>query len=144
MGAPTAAPTVAPTVTTGTIKPRVETGSSGSSDSSGSGSSPGWLLPLLLGLLTLCCLAALIGYFCMQKPKKASKRATKVKKPTPAPAPVVAPQPEAAPLVSGHWEQPMMMEPVYTTTQSYTPMAAPTYGMTPTMAAPLYGTSQIV
>merc|ERR1712238_357840 len=107
----------------------------GSSDSSGSGSSPGWLLPLLLGLLALCCLAALLGYFCMQKPKKASKRATKVKKPTkaPAPAPVVHPEPEAAPLMSGgHWEQPMMIEPV-AQVGSYMPTVAPTYGMAPTM-----------
>merc|ERR1711904_339103 len=102
-------------------------GSSGSSDSSGSGSSPGWVLPLLLGLLSLCCLAALLGYFCMQKPKKASKRATKVKKPTPAPAPVVHPEPEAAPLMSGgHWEQPMMLEAVTT--------AAPTTTMYETVA----------
>merc|ERR1711904_578592 len=101
-------------------------GSSGSSDSSGSGSSPGWVLPLLLGLLALCCLAALLGYFCMQKPKKTSKRATKVKKPTPAPAPVVHPEPEAAPLMSGHYEQPMSLVPVTTSTPSYMPTVVET------------------
>jgi len=185
-GKPTVAPTVAPTatlvvttpapvvptaaITTAAVRARAE---AGSSDSSGSGSSGGWLLPLLLGLLALCCLAALLGYFCMQKPKKASKRATKVKKPTPAPAPVVHPhaEPEAAPLMSGHYEQPMMTVPVGTTTPSYMPTVvetvapvasymptvAPTYGMAPTVmesylptvaptyaASPMYGTSQIV
>merc|ERR1739845_116573 len=116
----------------------------GSSDSSG-----GLLWPLLLGLLALCCLAALLGYFCMQKPKKASRKKTKVKKPTKAPAtaPVVHPEPEAAPLMSGgHWEQPMMLEPV-AQVGSYMPTVAPTYGMAPTTivesymptVAPTYG-----
>merc|ERR1712083_1190200 len=95
--------------------------------------------------------AALLGYFCMQKPKKASKRATKVKKPTPAPAPVVHPEPEATPLMSGHYEQPMQMVPVTTTTPSYTPTYAPT--MVETVApvastymptAPTYGMAPAV
>merc|ERR1712050_107336 len=85
----------------------------------------------------------------MQKPKKASKRATKVKRPTrptpaPTPAPVVHPEPEAAPLMAtGHYEQPMMTVPVGTTTPSYMPTMVetvapastymPSYGVMPTV-----------
>jgi hypothetical protein len=121
-----------------------------------------WLLPLLLGLLALCCCLGLMAY--LMKPK--SKRATKVtKKKTKAPAPesrniAVAPVPEAAPLmghyeqpmqnVAGHYEQPMQTVPVTTAQTSYVPavvspraMAAPTYARQPVaptyaMAAPTY------
>merc|ERR1739845_108773 len=112
-----------------------ETGN-GSSDSCG-----GWLWPLLLGILALCCLAAVVGYFCMQKPKKASKRRTKAKKPTSAPAiaPVVHPEPEAAPLMSGHYEQPMMTVPVSTKAPSYMPTMYETVAPIATMSAPMYG-----
>merc|ERR1711988_2040271 len=53
-------------------------------------------------------------------------RTTKVKKTETAP--VVTPEPEATPLMTtgtGHYEQPMSLVPVSTTTPSYT--AAPTY-----------------
>jgi hypothetical protein len=123
-----------------------------------------WLLPLLLGLLALCCCLGLMAY--LMKPK--SKRATKVtKKKTKAPAPesrniAVAPVPEAAPLmghyeqpmqnVAGHYEQPMQTVPV-TTAPTYArqpvaptyAMAAPTYAREPVapryaMAAPTHAT----
>jgi hypothetical protein len=101
-----------------------------------------WLLPLLLGLLALCCILGIVGYFCMNK-KKA--RNTKVSKKKAAPVPTetrdleVAPASEAAPLMGGHWEQPMQIVPVTTTTASYTPAvaAAPTYAM-PTVVEPMY------
>mmetsp|Transcript_106644 Transcript_106644/g.168498 ORF Transcript_106644/g.168498 Transcript_106644/m.168498 type:complete len:276 (+) Transcript_106644:71-898(+) len=131
----TAAPIVEPIVTTASP---VIFNREADTTTAAPGSSDGWLLPLLLGLLTLCCILGLIGYFCM-KPK--DKRATKVKKTKKAaPAPdnkdtAVAPL-EAAPLLAtGHWEQPRQMVPVTTAQTSMVPqvttaqyaMAAPTY-----------------
>jgi hypothetical protein len=97
-------------------------------DTDENSSSSSWLLPLLIGLLLLCCLLGLIGYFCMNK----SKRATKVNTaPKPKPkdeTPLVAskdvapPAPEVTPLVSGHWEQPMQMVPVTTAQPSVVPV----------------------
>jgi len=75
-----------------------------------------WLLPLLLGLLALCCLLGLLGYFCMK-----GKRATKVKKTKKAaPAAAIAPQ-ESVPLMTGHWEQPKQIVPVTTAQMSVVP-----------------------
>jgi hypothetical protein len=165
---PTSAPTTAAPNTTAapatTAAPVIRAREETKTDD-GSSSIP--LLPLLLGLLLLCCLLGIIGYFCSNKSKRAAKVSTKKPAPSSTDRDVAAPAaPEASPLVSGHWEQPMAMVPVSTAQPSFVPFTtappittaieiaqtqisylppivetvAPTY----MMAAPTYVTTPIV
>jgi hypothetical protein len=127
-------------ITVQTTLPQVVPGKARKTDKEGSS----WLWPILLGVLALCCILGLIGYLCMNKKPTTKKKTTKKKTATPAKpvTPEVAPSSEVAPLM-GHWEQPMQVVPVTTTSSSYTPavveraMTAPTYAM-PTVVEPAY------